>query len=67
MTKRNRFEIRRRSFDGLFNRWEQINASELGVLPTTVRGLDGRDHKPADYQVWVVTGVYTDRKQAFNR
>jgi hypothetical protein len=61
-----RFEVRRRSFDGKFLRWEYIAASHLGMLRETVRGVDGRSYKPADYDVAVVVGVFDSRKAAFN-
>jgi aromatic ring-cleaving dioxygenase len=63
-TKRNkprqRFDLRRREFDGKIIKWETKRLSELGILPEPVNG------KPAfDHQVDVVTGVYNSRKEAF--
>lgn len=62
MAKRKpRFDIRKRAGDGKFIKWEQRTLSELGILPEVEREIPGYDHL-----VWVVTGVYNSRKEAFN-
>ncbi len=62
MAKRNRFEIRRRKYDGKYIRWELMGSRTLG--------LDGDYDGPGeayDHPVWVVTGVFETRKAAFKR
>jgi len=71
MTNRNqrprkRFDLVRRKFDGKIIKWEQKRLSELGILPepTAKDGLSPL--VPAfDHEVWVVTGVFNHRREAF--
>ena len=60
-----RFEVKRRDGDKKFNKWEKKWASELGILEAEDGSL--RDHKGElrDYLVWVITGVFNSRGQAY--
>tara|TARA_R110000751_G_scaffold53834_2_gene116260 strand:- start:543 stop:710 length:168 start_codon:yes stop_codon:yes gene_type:complete len=54
----NQFDLRKSPLDGKLRKWELMKASH-------VRGLDVT---PEDcYDVWIVTGVYKNRKEVFGR
>lgn len=57
--------VRRRAVDGKFLRWELMSMSELDILPEPAKGKDGKMHPSFDHQVWVVTGIFNSRKEAF--
>lgn len=72
---RKRFDLRRRKYDGMIVKWEQKTLSELGILPEP-QAYPASDYLetlvqhtkllPAfDYEVWVITGVFKHRREAF--
>jgi len=60
MKKKQKFDLRKSPVDGMIRKWEQRTASSLGMITTE----DGE--RLGDYLVWVVTGVYRNRREVFN-
>lgn len=65
-----RFDLVRRKADGKIIKWELKRLSELGILPDMTETVDKASSlvtiKPAfDHEVWVVTGVFNHRREAF--
>lgn len=58
-----KFELRKREFDGKWVRWEHRTLSSLGVLPMVE--VEGKEVPGYDHLVWVVTGVFNSRREAF--
>ncbi len=55
----------RRGSDGKWRKWQLVSASSLGMIDPEEahqRRSDGSRH---DWMVWVVTGVYNTKGQAY--
>lgn len=52
-----KFELRKRAFDGKWVRWEHRTLSSLKLL---------EEAEHYDHLVWVVTGVFNSRREAFS-
>lgn len=59
--QKRRFDLRKRKADGMWVRWEQIASSELGIVDREAV----EQGAAYDHVLWVITGVYKTRKQAF--
>ena len=68
MSKTNPFavQVRKRKFDGKHVRWELREMSNLKMVDP-VEGKDGKMHTPHDHKLWVVTGIFDSRKEAFSK
>ena len=56
----------RRCSDGMYRRFEQRMASTIIDL-TTGEAMSDPEQPEYDHPVWITTGVFKTRKEAFNR
>ena len=61
--RKQRFDLVKRKADGKIIKWEQKRLSELGILPPK----EAEGPTPFDHLVWVVTGVYNNRREVFGK
>jgi hypothetical protein len=53
-------QVRRREYDGKYLRWQLMSQSQLGLQEPDAPHC-------FDHKLWVVTGVFDTRKEAFGK
>ena len=60
-----RFDLRKSPVDGMIRKWEKKMASQIVGMSLGEGAGSASSRAFDDHEVWVVTGVYKHRREAF--